>query len=640
MPLELDPQLTFESLVVGSGNRLAYAAARRVAEAPGTSYNPLFIYSASGLGKTHLLHGIGHHARSLHPDLNLVYDTLESFVARVTEAFQKGRDDEFRAQLASNTMLLLDDVQFLAGQHRMQEELLRAWDQVATAGGQVVLTSDRPPPEIDALDQRLLSRFSGGLIMDVAAPDYETRVAIVRRTAERRGQNLAEGVAEALARTAFGNVRELQGGLNRVLAVQELEGRSVGSDEVAALLGGMGARSTVSEFDSFLADITETVTDVVAEPAGERQLSDAVERWRADGYRTRRLEQAIAAGQLDDAETLIRGFEKAVERLREIAGEIATLEPTAPELKNLDVLRDVDRVPEADALLADVRARNRPLPAPPAGDELEDLPLPEDQIAVKAVHAIARKPASSYNPLFLYGPEHDGRSALLAAAARRLLRDHPDLSVAYLRGADFAEELIHALEKNEVESWRSRWRRANALFVDGVEALEHTERAQEELFHLFDALLASGAQLVFGANRAPGELSGLEDRLRSRLEAGLVTVVTAAPEAGTAAPPVAPVVPIETLELSARPETAAGEGVAGAEALDDATGTPTRVPTSGADRRPGKAAGADAARDASPAKPAETVTPMRGGRDDWFRSTEKLLAAWPYSADWVVEELD
>ena len=155
MSLELDPQLTFDTLVVGSGNRLAYAAARRVAEAPGTSYYPLFVYSASGLGKTHLLHGIGQHAHSLHPDLNVVYDSLEGFVARVTRAFETGQDAQFRMQLGMNTMLLLDDVQFLAGQHRMQEELLRAWDQVAAGGGQVVLTSDRPPPEIDGSSRQL-----------------------------------------------------------------------------------------------------------------------------------------------------------------------------------------------------------------------------------------------------------------------------------------------------------------------------------------------------------------------------------------------------------------------------------------------------------------------------------------------------
>lgn len=601
MPIELDPGLTFDTLVVGAGNRLAYAAARRVAEAPGTSYNPLFIYSASGLGKTHLLHGIGHHAHGLHPDLNLVYDTLEGFIARVTEAFETGQDAEFRMQLGMNTMLLLDDVQFLSGQHRMQEELLRAWDQVAAGGGQVVLTSDRPPPEIDGLDQRLLSRFSGGLIMDVAAPDYETRVAIVRRLTERREQTLAEGVPEALARRAFGNVRELQGGLNRVFAVQELEGRTVSAEEVPALLGSSGsARASASEFDSFLAEIKETVTDLVAEPPGERQLGDAVERWRADGYRTGRLEEAIAAGRFDEAETLIRTFEKDVDRLREIAGEAAALEPDAPELGRLDVLRDADRVGDAEALLANVRARNRPLPAPPAGAALEDLSLAEDQLVVKAAHAIVKSPGRRYNPLFMWGDAAAGRSALLAATARRMMADHPDMTVAYLRGSDFASELIDALENNEVESWRARYRHADALFIEGIEALEGTERAQDELFHLFDVLTREGAQLVFGAERPPAELDGLEDRLRSRLAAGLVADVASAvmPAAAT----------VEEIAVEAPSAPAA--------ALEESD----RIPVETADVQ-------------------SEVAPLRGGRDDWFRSAEKLIWVWPYSADWVIEEL-
>jgi chromosomal replication initiation ATPase DnaA len=606
--LELDPQLTFDALVVGSGNRLAYAAARRVAEAPGTSYNPLFIYSASGLGKTHLLHGIGHHTRLLHPDLNVVYDSLEGFVNRVTRAFETGQDAEFRVQLGMNTMLLLDDVQFLAGQHRMQEELLRAWDQVAAGGGQVVLTSDRPPPEIDGLDQRLLSRFSGGLIMDVAAPDYETRVAIARRTADRRGQALSEGVAEALARHAFGNVRELQGALNKVFAVQELEGRTVGADEVASLLGGGSRPAATSEFDSFLADITETVETVVAESPGQRQLEDAVARWSKDNYLTTGLERAIAARSFDQAESLIRGFEKGVDRLREISGEIATLEPNAPELTRLDVLRDPERVADADALLAEVRARNRPLPVPGGGESLDDLTGAEETIALKAARAIVKEPARRYNPLFVWGPDEGPRQALVAASARAMLAAHPDMTVGWLRASEFADELIQALEKNEVERWRARYRRAHALFIDGVQALEGTERAQEELFHLFDALVRGGVQLVFGADRAPAELTGLEQRLRSRMEAGLVAQVMETPVA--VPEPELPVV---------EPAPLAAQSVAAAA-------------TAGA-RPPAQPAVA-----ATDSAAAERVTPMRGGRDDWFRSTEKLVWAWPYSSDWVVEE--
>jgi chromosomal replication initiator protein len=225
MSLELDFHLTFDSYIVGTANRLAAAAARRVAEAPGTAYNPLFLYGASGLGKTHLLTAIGNHIACVHPGLHVIYDTLEHLMEGVMAAIQAGERDAFRSRLQDASVLLLDDVQFLAGRRGAQDELLRAWDGLLSRGGQVVLASDRPPVEIDGLDQRLLSRFSGGLVADLSMPDYETRVAIVRKKAEEYGQLLEPGVAEALARLAFGNVRELQGGLNRVLAVQELDGR-------------------------------------------------------------------------------------------------------------------------------------------------------------------------------------------------------------------------------------------------------------------------------------------------------------------------------------------------------------------------------------------------------------------------------
>src|SRR4051812_33708908 len=225
MSLEIDSRFSFDSFIVGTANRLAAAAAKRVAEAPGTAYNPLFIYSASGLGKTHIIMAIGHHIKRVHPQLNVMYDTLEHLMDGVMNAIQAGERDAFRNQMRDVNVLLLDDVQFLAGRRGAQEELLRAWDSISARGGQLVLASDRPPSIIDDLDQRLLSRFSGGLITDLDVPDYETRVAIVTRKSEERGQKLGAGVAETIAKIAYANVRELQGALNRVLAVQELDER-------------------------------------------------------------------------------------------------------------------------------------------------------------------------------------------------------------------------------------------------------------------------------------------------------------------------------------------------------------------------------------------------------------------------------
>lgn len=631
MPLPLDPHLTLDAFVVGAGNRLAYAAARRVAEAPGTTYNPLFVYSASGLGKTHLLMGIGHEVGATHAELNVVFETLEGLISGVTEAIESGRDGGLVDELGGNTLLLLDDVQFLAGQHRAQEELLRIWDHVTAAGGQVVLTSDRPPPEIDGLDDRLLSRFSGGLIMDIAAPDFETRVAIVRRKAEQRQQELAPGVAEAIARTAFGNVRELQGGLNRVLAAQELEGRAVTASDVPDLLGrAVGDAST--EFDSFLAGLAETVEEAFVDPPVQRQVNDAVERWRGEGYETDRLERALEQERLDEPEALIRGFERDVERLREVTGQVAAIEPDAPELERLDVLRDPERIAEAESLLAAVRDRHRPLPPPPSGGELEDVDVAHDSLAMSAARSLVERPAEDYNPLFLYGPADGPRRRLMAAAARAARDANPELEVAFLRAGDFVEELIDALEHKRVEGWRARYRRAGLLFLDEVEALEGTERAQEEVFHLFDRLLASGAHLIFGGTEQPSALQGVEERLRTRLGSGLVVEVESleegaggrAPEQGEA------LAELEPMDAAVDERASAAAQRAGASALSESAEPPEE-----AEARP--SVPPQESVESTAARPS---VPLRGGRDDWFRSPEKLVWQWPYAADWLTEELN
>jgi chromosomal replication initiation ATPase DnaA len=167
----------FDNFVVGPGNRLATAAAWRVAGAPGESYNPFFIYSSSGLGKSHILNGIVHYAARVHPDFCVVYVTVESFLNELTQAVQTGSEQGLRQRYEELHILLLDDVQFFTGQNEAQEMLLRLLGGMSKSGGQVVLASDRPPAEINGLDERLLTRFSGGLIVDIAAPEYERAIS-------------------------------------------------------------------------------------------------------------------------------------------------------------------------------------------------------------------------------------------------------------------------------------------------------------------------------------------------------------------------------------------------------------------------------------------------------------------------------
>lgn len=518
-PLELDPRFTFDSFIIGPANRLASAASRRVAELPGSAYNPLFLYSASGLGKTHLITAIGHHARRLNPSLVVVYDTLEHFMEEAMSAIQRGDREAIRTRLRDIGLLMLDDVQFLAGQRGAQDELLRALDALSARSGQLVLASDRPPAEINDLDDRLLSRFAGGLTADIGVPEYETRVAIVNRKAVERSQKLASGVAEALARVSFVNVRELQGGLNRLLAIQELDNRSVTADEVGSMFG----QARRDDFGSFLNDISGTVGEVVQNVEHERRIAAAILKYEAEGYATRRLEGALKASTSDaEVQLLLQQYEQDIERLLQLRAEVGAIDVAAPELNDPELFKNPDRISEAEAIVTEVRERSKPLPAPPPNRSFETLTVNPDSFAVRVARAIVEKPGQEYNPLFVHGPEGAGKTTLLAALANEFIARNPGAPVAFLHARNFASELIQALERNASDSWRARYRRARLFVLDDLETLVDTERAQDELFHLFEELRRSNAQLIFGSSVAPGELIGLEDRLRTRFESGLV----------------------------------------------------------------------------------------------------------------------
>ncbi|HEX2189500.1 MAG TPA: DnaA/Hda family protein, partial [Longimicrobiaceae bacterium] len=371
MTSPLDPRLTFEGFVVGPSNRLAAAAARRAAESPGTSYNPLVVYGGPGMGKTHLLNAVGHLARVVRPELRVAYRTVEELVDGVSAAIAGGTLDAFREEHRSLDLLLLDDVQFLGGKGRTQDELLRVWDEMGRAGAQVVLASDRPPQEVEGLDPRLVSRLAAGLLVDVAPPETETRVAIARRMAAERNAVLAPGVAEALGGLGWESVRELQGGLNRVLALQEAEGRPVQAEEVAPLLGMLPERGPAAdEFGAFLSDITLTVAEMVEAAPWRRALGTAILRWEGEGIRTRRLEEALEADSAPDVDALIADFAADVERLRAVEAELRALDPAA---STSPLFRDPDRAGEAEGLLALARVAAAPLAGPPAGPGLDEL---------------------------------------------------------------------------------------------------------------------------------------------------------------------------------------------------------------------------------------------------------------------------
>ncbi|HVS63214.1 MAG TPA: chromosomal replication initiator protein DnaA [Thermoanaerobaculia bacterium] len=220
-----DRRYRFDSFVVGSSNQFASAAARAVADAPGQSYNPLFLYGGVGLGKTHLLHAVGQEILARHPRLQILYLSAEQFVNELINSIRFDRMPAFRERYRTIDVLLIDDVQFLANKERTQEEFFHTFNTLYGAQRQIILSSDASPKDIPTLEERLRSRFAWGLIADIQAPDLETKVAILRRKAETEGKELPDAVALFIARQVKSNVRELEGLLNRVLAFSSLVGR-------------------------------------------------------------------------------------------------------------------------------------------------------------------------------------------------------------------------------------------------------------------------------------------------------------------------------------------------------------------------------------------------------------------------------
>jgi len=229
-PFYLNPGYTFEGFVVGSSNRFAHAATLAIAESPAKAYNPLFIYGGVGLGKTHLMQAAGHYVSEMHKDMKLFYTSSESFTNELINAIQNRTTRKFREKYRHVDVLLIDDIHFIAGKESTQEEFFHTFNALHDAHKQIVLSSDRPPKTIPGLEERLISRFEWGLVTDVQPPDLETRIAILKKKAERNSIALPDDVLYFIAERIKTNIRELEGALIKVIAYSSLENIKISAD--------------------------------------------------------------------------------------------------------------------------------------------------------------------------------------------------------------------------------------------------------------------------------------------------------------------------------------------------------------------------------------------------------------------------
>ena len=237
----LNLKYTFDTFVVGSHDKFAHAAAFAVAKFPGRAHNPLFIYGESGLGKTHLMQAIGHYILVNHPDLKIKYISTESFTNELITSIRSDKMPAFRAKYRQMDVLMLDDIQFIEGKKSTKEEIFHTFNTLHESGKQIIITSDRPPKNISTLTERLRSRFEWGLLADIQVPDIETRIAILKNKVERENLNVPDDVLEIIATAYQNNIRELEGGLNRVIAYVSINDCSMTVESVKKIINFSGS---------------------------------------------------------------------------------------------------------------------------------------------------------------------------------------------------------------------------------------------------------------------------------------------------------------------------------------------------------------------------------------------------------------
>ena len=501
-----EPRETFDRFVIGANNRLAAAAARAVAESPGSTYNPLFIYGGHGLGKSHLLGAVADLSASLWPDIEVRREDGAHFAAGWSASHAAGEADAFLASYARTGMLVLDDVHALEGDQGAQAGLARVIDALVERGRQVVLSASRLPAAIAGVEESLVRTLSQGLLVDVSPPDFETRAAILQRMATEEGLELTPDVISDLAGREYKDIDELRAAVAPIAEKQRKP----------------APQFDAGEFESFLSDVQVVVQQHVESWRG--RLREAIAYWQAEGFRTAVLERALDLPRAPDVSGLTATYTAAVEHLRTLERHARQVDPS---LVGHPVFRDPERMQEAEDLLERALSGEAPAKGPSPAFARDAFEVgSSNQLAVHAADAVVAEPALRYNPLVLYGPSGVGKTHLANAIGNALLqRGGGRTQVACVNAQQLVDELIAAVQEGSVERWRGRYRTASALIVDDIQFLGGKERTQEEFFSVFNALIEDGRQVVLTSDRVPADITDLEARLRSRFEGGLVVPI-------------------------------------------------------------------------------------------------------------------
>lgn len=539
MTTGLDSSLTFATLVAGTANQLALAAARAVAESAAPPFNPLYLHGAPGTGKTHLLHATGNLALEVDPRAAVRCARWGDLLAGIRTAVAVGRGD-YLAPFEDAALLLIDDVHAAADREADAAPLLALLQQRVARRQTTVLAGRQAPAALGGGDAPAARLLGGGLVVEVQSPDNAMRWEILHRRCEATTVALSDAVLEAVATLPFGDVRDLLGAANRLIAFQAVSPRPLDPAQARVLITGVldepqpdagvpaprearpqpaeaRAAEEGDEFGSFLSDVVASVSHQVDE--WRARVADAMLRWDGEGYRTARLQALLDQELPSQPDAVLQRFEADIAALAAIRAQVAEV---APDLLDLEVLRDPDQVPAAEEVLGEARTRGLV-----GGQPLEHLTFDtlvegtSNRLAVDAARAVAAGPARSASPLLLVGESGVGKTHLLHAIGNALVQ-RGQRGVVCLGAQALAGQVREAALADALPAWRRRFRWASALLLDDVHLLTTEPAGQEELVTLIDRMAEAGRALVFTTAVPVAELAGMSPQLLTRLAGGAV----------------------------------------------------------------------------------------------------------------------